>query len=177
MGDSRGIALNHRQATVLSSEPLNLPSCSGLFPSSWRGLQGEGTFSLSQHLPRGRFYPDSSPPSLFLFFSFVLPQYVEIFLALLSVWDVLPVFSRYSVRIVPHVVAFSIYHGRGELHVLFHHFDLFLSMKLCPPSLELTLYQFNQILAKNIKIILYNVIRLLKRKTIVKNRFLLNVWK
>ena len=115
MGNSRGIALNHRQAIVLSSEPLKLPSCPGLFSNLWRGvgLQVEGTFPLSQLLPRGKVLSSFLPPLVFFFFfSFVLPQYVEIFLAMLNVWDVLPVFSRYSVRIVPHVLAFSIYCGR-----------------------------------------------------------------
>ena len=115
MGNSRGIALNHRQAIVLSSEPLKLPSCPGLFSNLWRGvgLQVEGTFPLSQLLPRGKVLSSFLPLLVFFFFfSFVLPQYVEIFLAMLNVWDVLPVFSRYSVRIVPQVIAFSIYCGR-----------------------------------------------------------------
>ena len=46
---------------------------------------------------------------LFFLFSFVLPSYIEIFLALLGVWDLLLTLSRYSLRIVPHLDVFLMY--------------------------------------------------------------------
>ena len=180
MGNSRGIALNHRQAIVLSSEPLKLPSCPGLFSNLWRGvgLQVEGTFPLSQLLPRGKVLSSFLPP-LVLFFFFLL-SYPSMWKSFLQCW-MSEMFYLCLVGILWELFLMSLHFlfivGGSELHVLFHHFDSFLSMKLYPSSLEFRLYQFYQILAKNIKIILYDVIRLLQRKAIVKNRFLLNVWK
>ena len=54
--------------------------------------------------------PDMQVPSQFLFSPlFILPSYVVIFLAALVVWDLLTAFSKYSVRIVPHVDVFLMY--------------------------------------------------------------------
>lgn len=46
---------------------------------------------------------------LFFFFPFILPSYLEIFLVFSDVWGLLLVFSRFSVRIIPHIDAFLMY--------------------------------------------------------------------
>ena len=57
---------------------------------------------------RHRYHPDSFLISFF-FFSFALSSYMEIFLILQKSEVLLPVFSRFSLRIVPHVVVFLLY--------------------------------------------------------------------
>ena len=83
-----------------------------------------------------------NPPLPFLFFYFVLPSYVEIFLAPVGVWNFLLVFSRCSVRISPHVSVFLMYFvGEGKLHVLFlHHLDAIYS-----PSRFSKIFSYGQI--------------------------------
>lgn len=52
-----------------------------------------------------------------------------IIFAALDVQDLLTLFSKYSMRIVPRADVFDVFVGGGELHsILFHHHDLF------PPS-------------------------------------------
>ena len=77
-----------------------LPSWS---PKQWSVFPGWGNLS-SFTAP---FQECRSCPSSF-FFSFILPGYMMIFLAILFVRD-LPAFNRYCVRIVPHVDVFLMY--------------------------------------------------------------------
>ena len=139
MGNSRGIALNHRQATVLSSEPLKLPSCPGLFPNSWRGFAGWGNFS-SFTAPAQRQGSILIPTHSFFFFFWSYPSMWKSFL---QCW-VSEMFYLCLVGILWELFLMSLHFlfivGGGELHVLFHHFDFFLSMKLYPSSLEFRLY-------------------------------------
>ena len=151
MGNSIGIALNHRQATVLSSEPLKLPSCPGLFLNPWRGFAGWGNFS-SFSAPAQRQGSILIPPHSFFFF--LLLSYPRIWKSFLQC-SVSEMFYLCLVGILWELflmlLHFQFIVGGGELHVLFHHFDLFLSMKFYPSSLAFRLYQFYQILAKIIK--------------------------
>ena len=94
-------------AAAFSSEPLKLPLCPGWSPISKKLSQAESPIPLSQLHPMGT-NPIQIPLFLF-FFSFVLPGYLVIFLATLIIWDLLPVFCRYSVRIVPLVGVFLMY--------------------------------------------------------------------
>lgn len=61
--------------------------------------QVEGTFPFSQLCPKG-----TGPVPIH--FCFIIPGYVEIFLTIVGVWDILPAFSRYSVRIILHIGVF-----------------------------------------------------------------------
>lgn len=72
-----------------------------VLPHGSGSSQGEETFPLSQLPPRG-----ARPIPIPLFSLFVLPSYMAIFLAPLIVWNFLPAFSRYSMRIVPHIDVF-----------------------------------------------------------------------
>ena len=96
-------AANH----LLNSSPSlwSSLSISADLPAGEGASQGAGIFSLSQLPPR----VTGSIPIPPAFFSFVLPNYVEIFPANLGVWDILPTFIKYSVRIVPHVEVFVTY--------------------------------------------------------------------
>ena len=149
------------------------PTCEGELVCRLKEL-----FLFHSSCPEARFYPHSYP--LLFFFFFFLLSYPSMWKSFLQCW-MSEMFYLCLVGILWELFLKSLHFlfivGGSELHVLFHHFDSFLSMKLYPSSLEFRLYQFYQILAKNIKIILYDVIRLLQRKAIVKNRFLLNVWK
>ena len=80
------------------------PFLSGSSPSQWRVFPGWGNLSSFTAPSRG-----AGPILIPFFFSFVLPSYVVIFLAPLVVWDLLPVFSRYSMRIIPPAVVFLMY--------------------------------------------------------------------
>ena len=55
---------------------------------------------------------------LYLFFSFVIPSYVEDFLPFLKVWFLLPVLSICSVWIDPHGFFFYLFVGEGGQHIL-----------------------------------------------------------
>ena len=69
---------------------------------TWCSLPGWGKFLLSQLPPR-----DVGPALIpYLLVPFVLLDYMRIFLTALVEWDLLEVFSGYSVRTVPHVDVF-----------------------------------------------------------------------
>lgn len=82
-------------------QPLRLQSPVGP-PSPWCSLPGWWKFLLSQLPPR-----DVGPLLIpYLLVPFVLLGYMGIFLTALVEWDLLEVFSGYSVRTVPHVDVF-----------------------------------------------------------------------
>lgn len=171
MGNSRRIALNHRQATVLS-EPLKLPSVLVYFPTE-RALQVEGTF-LSQLLPRGKVLSWLLPALFSLLLSY--PRMWEIFLAMLSVWD----------KLILCLVGIL-----WELFLMLLHFQFIVEESFMSYSIILICFsQWNfirllciqiisvyQILAKIIKnYFVCNTVTLFQRNS-YKKRFLLSVWK
>ena len=73
-------------------------------PAGEGGSCGEGIFSFIALSQECRSCTHSFLSlSLFLSLSFILLSYMVLFLTALVLWDFLPVFSRYSVKIVPHV--------------------------------------------------------------------------
>lgn len=95
----------------LSSKPLKPPFCSHWSPRWWRIFMGWGDLSFHNSCP-------IPPPT---FFVPILSGYVEISLALLGVWDLLQVFTRYSVKTVPYIgISVMLSLGGGELHTLLH---------------------------------------------------------
>ena len=123
----------HRPAAVLTSEPLKLPFCLGWSPHGEGASQGEGTFPLHSSLPRNKSCPDSSfcfhpiwshgDLSCFFFFFFVF-------------WDPPPAFSRYFVRIIPHVDVFLMYLWDEVSSTSFYS-----PILIWPPKLLNTLYK------------------------------------
>lgn len=101
----------HRPVVALSFGPLKLFLCPSW--SKWRGFLGWGnTFSFTAPSQGLRFCPNSF---IVLFHSTWLygdPLTKDPILAALVVWDLLPVFSRYFVRIVPPVDVFFDAFGR-----------------------------------------------------------------
>ena len=74
--------------------------CLGWSPYVWRGFLGcrnLSSFPAASQCGARKWEPP---------FSFILSSYVKIFLASLGVWDILPEFSRFSMRIVPCVGVF-----------------------------------------------------------------------
>ena len=97
----------HRSPVVtLFSELLNVPFCPGWFPCLWGNSQEPFLFFSS--------LPGVQVPSHFLFFSpFHLPGYLETFLVLSSVWGLLLVFDRCSLRVIPFLDVFLMYLWEG----------------------------------------------------------------
>ena len=96
-------SLRHKLAVILSSEPLNLSILADL-PAHESDSLCEGTFPLSQFPTR-----DTLPILIPFSFSFILPGYLVIFLAVLIICYLLPEFGSYSVTVVPHEDVFLMY--------------------------------------------------------------------
>ena len=92
-----------RWVAALSPEPPKLRLCPSGSPSQWTGLPGSENFcSFTVPFPGHR----SCLNSFFrLFFSFILPCYLVVFLAFLVVWNLSPALSRYFMRTVAHIHA------------------------------------------------------------------------
>ena len=94
----------------LPCSPLRLRGSPSV-PATLRGGEGAslgtGTFLLSQLSRRGTASDPTPPP--FFFPMFFHTQLHGDFLGLSVVWGLLPVFSRYSVRVVLHIDVFLIY--------------------------------------------------------------------
>lgn len=86
--------------------PVKFLFCPNWSPHQWGGFPGCGNFSYFSAPSQGC---RSHPASSFFFFPFILPSYLEIFLVFSGVWGLLLVFSRFSVRIIPHIDAFLMY--------------------------------------------------------------------
>ena len=93
-----------KPAAILSSEYVWLSICSGWPPSQYMVFPQRGNISPFTALSQRH----KSSPNSFVF-PFILLCYIVIFLVALVVWSLLPVFSGYSVWIVPHVVIFLMY--------------------------------------------------------------------
>lgn len=92
----------HKQAAVLSSETQRLPFCPNHSSWWWGGFSRYRNLSSLTALSQGHsFWPNS-----FFFLMFFHTQLHGDFLGFSVVWGLLPVFSRYSVRIVLHIDVF-----------------------------------------------------------------------
>ena len=113
-------------ANLLPPSPLRFQSSSVMAdPPASKGdlLVSE---NLSAFTTPSQGYRSCLDSFLFSSFFFCLMQLCGDFLALLEVWGLLSVFSRCSIRAVPHVDVFLMYlWGEGELYILlFRHLDL-----------------------------------------------------